>query len=631
MTQNPPQLYLGDNYNSETGEPLAEIPSIKTLGEILPETESKIKEFFPDGGIYTGVIERVFYYRRVNKSVNRRNRGSYVDETVYDEAFSYFWVDLRDSDGNVHYFSVDAEDEIFKNLKKGDILTAVCFRGVTLNYKVEGVEAQNTVNHNLMVCAAVVYNGNKSISYINPQYIPKESSAAPLSLSAGLLAFIGGWIWEEILIGFACGAVAALVAYPIDLIRNKKQFERDEETFRIVKSIMKKLVRVSKRDLGYEFPARPKHRNDVICVKCDSRICATFTHCVYCGTNQASPDVEMARSPSASSPETAKVIEDYNDGPTNPSPHQEQILDEAISKDEASTAIPETQQPNISSKATPSANSVSAIEDALLAEFTLDYQQEYTHKAAIFFNEQGIVNATCIMAKVLDRHNDVDVSSRSNVQNGTYFVDIYRNYSDGSSRYDRTELRGSITTTNTRTSTMNSLFVLQLEEGKVIHTQLPNDMAADLDVGDWFVLAESTVDLDQQIINREFAINLTKDKEYPCSNFEKYKGPTGFKAWLSMFFLVAVLNLINLKDITYWVEGKLRNTGLSKFASEYGIDSFFPIIIYMIISVFVLFRTISLRKENRRNRQKVMAPLKELIGSLQAKSQEVKATIKQIS
>jgi hypothetical protein len=98
-----------------------------------------------------------------------------------------------------------------------------------------------------------------------------------------------------------------------------------------------------------------------------------------------------------------------------------------------------------------------------------------------------------------------------------------------------------------------------------------------------------------------------------------------------MFFLVAVLNLINLKDITYWVEGKLRNTGLSKFASEYGIDSFFPIIIYMIISVFVLFRTISLRKENRRNRQKVMAPLKELIGSLQAKSQEVKATIKQIS
>lgn len=606
MTQNPPKIYLGDKFNSDTGIPLAEIPSVKTLGEILPETETQMKESFPDGGVYTGVVDRVFYYRRHYRHVYKNRSGQFVDETVTNKTFSYFWIDLRDSAGNVHHFTVDAEDETFQNLKKGDILTAICFNCVSLKYKIEGAEAQNTVSHDLMVCAAIVHDDTKNIPYINPFYFPKKQSDFSFTIVAGFVGFIAGWIAEEIIVGLFFGAVAALAACPIDILREKKRFKESEETFNIIESIMEKLLSVSRRDLGYEFPARPRHRTDVICIDCDSRISATFSYCVYCGANQTSPDIATA----------------------NLSPDHSQKTLASIESDDVTT---EMQLTKASSKDTASTNSVSVIEDALLEEFTIDYEQEYTQKTRFFFDEQAMVKVTCIMAKVLDRHNEVDVSHFSNRINGTYCVDIYRNYSDGSKEYDRSETRGYITTTNTRSSNMNTLFVLQLEGGKVIHTQLPDDMSADLDVGDWFVLAESTVEFNHQLSNREFAINLNKNKEYPCSHFEEYSEPTLFKEWSYTFVLIMAVSFVYKRDITYWMREKLSNTGLSKLANTIGFDSFFPIIIFLVLSIFVLFRTLSVRKQNRRNRQKVMVPLKELIGSLQAKTEQVKSTIKRIS
>ncbi|WP_334013773.1 hypothetical protein [Alteromonas sp. S167] len=627
MTHLSKKIFIGDRFNSDTGEPLQEIPSIKTYAEIQPATYAELKERFPDGAIHSGVIDHVFYYRRCYKHTKRNHGSTYVDKTITSTTHSYFWVGLKDHEGNMHHFSIDAEDEVFTNLKKGDIFTVICFQGVYLNHAIEGKEAQNIVTNNLMNCAAITYKNNKRVSYINPHYVPEMSGAAPVALIVSVLAFITGWILEEFLIGIACGAVAGLIAYPLDLFNNRRQFEKSEETFGAIKSIMAKLRRVSKRDLGYEYLSRLKHRSDVICGECDSRISASLFYCVYCGANQAPSDEEGTNNsyppPSLiglkinESNDNELVIPDCNSC--------SEIKNESENEHSSSTRTSEPE------KSTSDANSISAIEDSLLREFTLNYQKEYIHKAALYFNTRNTVHITCIMAKVLDRHNEVEVSNQSTFENNSYFVDVYRNYSDGSSRYDRTELRGSLTTTNSRSSTMKTLFVLQLEGGKVIHTHLPDDMSADLNVDDWFVLAESTVDFDEPLSNREFAINLTKGKEYSSSSFVKYSGPLAFQLWLYLFVFVSVLNFKYQEPIGYWMQNKLIGTGLRELTSTYHIDTYFPIALFILTGIFLLLRTIRLRMENRRNRKKVMAPLRELINSLKEKAQEVEATIKRIS
>lgn len=587
MTQSPPKIYLGDKFNSNTGKPLATIPKVKTLDEIQPEAVTQLKKFFPDGAVYTGVVDRVFYYRRLNKSINGNIIVNYanktVNKTVTNEAFSYFWIDLRDSDGNVHHFSVNAEDEAFQNLKKGDILTAIFFESVTLSYKVERGEAQRIVSHDRMVCAAIVHDDTQNIPYIHPQYVPEERNEYTIALVAGFIGLIIGWFSLGFVMGFVVSAVAGFATCPIDIARNRKRFKENEEAFNAIESIVGQLATVSKRDLGYEFLKRPKHRADVICVECDSRISPTFSYCVYCGAKQTSSDAEVASTSSESSQKTLAAMESED-------------------------VTPEMQQAKASPQNTSSRNTISAIEDALLAEFTINYKKEYTQKANFFFEDKTMVNVTCIMAKVLDRHNEVDVSNSSNTVDNRYVVDIYRNYSDDLSLYDRSETRGLVTKTNTRSSKMNSLFVLQLEGGKVIQTQLPDDISADLDVGDWFVLAEYTAEFEHPLTNREFAMNINKDKQYRCSKFENYKAPTLFKEWFFTFVLIVAFNIYYKNDVGY-----------------------FPIIIFSIISIVGYFKSISVSEENRRNRQKVMAPLDDLISSLQAKTEEVKSTIRRIA
>jgi hypothetical protein len=588
----PTTIYATDTYCPSTGLRLNEKPSISSAEDVSPDAASNLKAIAPESQIITGHVSECIYYKRNLKKTKREIgfQRNYKNEfemnkdvkRVVDVTTSFWWVGLVDSNNDKHYFSVNAEGKVFSKLKKGDVMTVLFIDGITLTANIVGEKATDTVKNNRLVCACVLHKDEEQFTQIDSYYTPAKSNPI-ISLSFIIFAVvflsvmfaIGGP--EGTLVGGITGILSLLACVQVGSNRGDKQLEKDKQKLDELETIMKRLIKISKRDLGYHLIERPKEPNDVFCVECQSRIGAEHAFCAVCGAQQS---------------------------------------------------IPEQLEPQESSVKT----NVISLEQDLLSKYTFIYKGQYCHKATLFLNTKANVTMSGYMAKVIYLENEVNITDNTSVKGQQWqnHIDMFSK----STGYNRTDIEFHDTRriTRTRTSDLTAKFILQMSDGRIVEGVLPSDMVSDLEMGDWFIVAETIVDLDEPIARREFAYNLSKGKEYTADTFETYSPPIGIDRWLVLLGFALGLNFLFSAKIFDWLAPYLGgDAGLVGLIDNYKAGDYLIITAFMIISIFWLFRTAVLVGKNKRAKRELLAPLKKKIKEIRAKLPDIKQSIERLS
>ena len=499
-------IFHGDNFCPDCGETLTTTPQKYSVEEVFPTILDDVRKYYTEAEAKTGRVLESRLYKRLSKTSSQNLE------------YSYWWLRLETNDGTIIETSISAEHKYTSSIGRGDILTLYYPTTMNLLYK-KSRDAKKFVKDNQSVPCVVVH-GDKGQCYTVENLYPKPEKKSPwLWIVAGVLAAIlmfnashttTGSVWLTSL-------VVAIVVLLLENNRNKKKFAFEEAKDEALNASFKKLLKVTKEQLGYSNIERNKKSSDIICIQCNARLPEDIGYCTCCGnanTTKYPPDTSLQN-----------VNSKFNQ--MNPTPPTL----------EATGLYQENDAQELSKvHSSPSSVSVSDIQQRLHEVYSYHSLDNYTHHYALKDARQGKLSNEFILARVSSLSLKADVSDVTHQTTTTTETKHYRGNNYQYSTYDTQS-----SSHRNRSSTLKGKVLLEYVSGKTVTFTLSEDVLGDIDVDDWIAIADSYVEFeDQSKYYFEYAYNITKDKEYFDSSFANYSDIRGGNIWWSWNILFVV-------------------------------------------------------------------------------------------
>ncbi|KAF7774139.1 hypothetical protein PCIT_a0538 [Pseudoalteromonas citrea] len=461
-------VFVGDNFCSHCGDKVRNTTHYSTLFDILPEQKSLLEKHYESDIVFTGeVISTLLYQRKVLCNVENKSHMNSRDET-----YSYWWLELKNKDGDVLTFSVSAETKGIHTIKKGDVFSVVSPYWSTLNAQVDDTPANNRITNNDKP-PCIIFHGRPRQSAENcDQYLvnhirePKfgtlfvpETLAAWVAIMATSMSFIRSptqFIW---CLSLATSGVLLKLIHRY--FTQRKIFKARMIRFKALSEFINKVAPTSAAQLGYEFEIRPIIDSDLICIGCNSTISENAIYCFQCGSH-AAPNV------------------------------QDTAVDEDVM---------------------PQKTTVSELKNALMQRYKVNYSEKYTHRNVLRSNQVGEVEFNFMLGKVVSKDVEVTVSTKK-INTG---INSYKDKND-ITQYSSVHQ-------TLRKSTMHGPVQIECSDGNIHTYYFDSDMLGSINEGDWISYGESVATLnDETFIFREYTYNITQDIEYARNRFSRFSG-----------------------------------------------------------------------------------------------------------
>lgn len=463
-------IYANDHYCCDCGDILTQKRELLTAEDIHPQLLDEVKQQSPDSEVITGVIKSMYYYKR--RYVSR------TDNMLY----GFWWLAVEDKNGLVHEFNIDAEKDVLANLKKGDVISAFQTKPLVLTYSFASNDAKDVVKNNRFIPIV--------IAHLEQSQYRCWDKTIDRNYTGGTVAWL---VVSLIMLGCLLGFTpltflpAAMVTLPVliglfmyEYKYHKKAKARKEAHYDAIFAASETLLSTSKYQLGYHLQMREPAKSDVICFSCQQRISQDVAHCYCCGAKQAVLDVP-----------TASTDED------------EATLVGATKNEAATLTKPVT---------------IADLEQALMLEYSGDYQTDYMHKNVLGRDEKGHIFHRAILGKVIDKdqrsntqqtQQAITTTETTRVYRGGHHVNTYEEKTTEIHRQRNTTLKGEI--------------MLETSDGSPYVFYAGEDLLGSVDVGDWLFYAYSQVDTTRyNSYYREYAYNISKDRCYSTNTVTNF-------------------------------------------------------------------------------------------------------------
>ncbi|KFZ39039.1 hypothetical protein HR45_01180 [Shewanella mangrovi] len=546
-------IFSNDKFCGHCGDSVAnDSLKVKGIEQVSPEVMQQLRSVYPNARVVSGKVVSTYYYKR--KFVNNNNNLIY----------GYWWIELQDENGNIEATSIEAEDEFFNSIQKGDVLTVLYPTSFTLAYRIADSDARKVVKHNNTAPCVINHLPTQQRSIRGRELDPPARKTASIWFWLWVTISSVAYFWlnlgpVEYAIG--AGAIAALICYLIERKRNQTKYEAGQHRFTVLKQSMQQLLSISREDLGYHLQQRPNQASDVICFSCNSRIPQAVNYCVSCGVDQ------------------------------------------------------QAQRDNLSS--------IVEQETELMREYGLKYKEAYIHKNVMSADQHGTVAIRCFMAKVLSKEVESDVSDVSITTTSTTTTDHYYG-----SRYSHSTSSTSTRTDRNRDTGISGEVEMLSEDGSRITWQFSEEVLGDLDVGDWVYFSYSDVNIgDTKQYNRECGINITKNREYSPRTFAGFGGFTGQGLWwvLAIFFAAWTYSdfrapLFPLLDLTY-------NSVTAHLYQQRWFVKCLPLLIFGVFNLYLMLHSYIYSRRNHQRQQQVLAAMHDKVAAVRTNLKAIQAKI----
>lgn len=527
--------------------------AVKGIESLNPEIMENLRTVYPDAKIISGKVKSTYYYKRTFKSSNN------------NLTYGYWWIELEDEQGNTECTSIEAEDEFFNSIKKGDVLTLLSPVGYQLNYKIADSNARKIVKNNSMPLCVINHLPTEQRSIRDSALDPPSWKTSWIWTLVWIVVALGlnyGLDLREPLIGAGAGAIAALACYLWERRRNKARYEQGQHRFEVLKKTIKALLRVSRNDLGYHLQSRPTLDTDINCSGCHSRIPGSHSFCVKCGL-------------------------DIN-----------------------------TEQGSV--------QSIAELESALMSEYSLSYTEDYLHKNLLSASPKGQVEIQGFMAKVLSKDVESDVSDVSVTTTQTTRTDHYYGNRFSHSSYDTKS-----STHRTRQSGITGNVWLLREDGEKVKWEFSEQVLGDLDIGDWLFFSYSDVNIgNRNDYNRECAINITKDRTYSTSSFQGIGGLGNQLLWWLLAGVFAMWFFTEYREPQYALRDMMKNTSAAPIFDDRVIINYTPLILFGLLNIYFLIHGSVCSSRNKKRQVEILKPMRETIAKLRANLTAIQEQVK---
>ncbi|OLQ94568.1 hypothetical protein BIY21_08785 [Vibrio ponticus] len=565
-------IFHGDIYCADCGEVLTDIPEKHSVEDIYPNIFDDVRKYYKDVEAKTGRVLESRLYKRFSKTSSQNLE------------YSYWWVKLETNQGEIIETSISAEHKYTASVGRGDILTLYYPTTMSLLYK-QSRESKSFVKNNQSAPCVVVHD-NEGQRYTVENLYPAPSKKSPwLWIVAGILTALplfsapgssanSAWIVT---------VAVALVALFLEIKRNKKKFEIATAKHEALNASFKKLLDVTKYQLGYNNIERHKQPSDVICIQCNARLPENTAYCVCCGNQSA-----VKPSPALTSHQLSGSDFGYI-GSVDP------MLE------------PNNSDPNITQHAVtqtssePTSISVSDIQQRLDEIYSYYSQNTYTHYYVLHSARQGKVSNEFILARVKSLSLNADVSD---ITRRTTTTTETKHYRGGNYQYSTYDTEHS--SYRNRSSTLKGKVLLEYVSGQTVTFTLSEDILGDVDVGDWLAIADSYLEFeDQNYYCFEYAYNITKDKEYSDKSFVNYSDVRGSNAWWGW----------NLLFFIGFIAGAFSDSDALISMSAIG---------FTLFNVYAICKLCISSRKNKRQRKALLKPLQAKVAGFKESLRQLK-------
>ncbi|MCH1926613.1 hypothetical protein L9G74_17480 [Shewanella sp. C32] len=550
-------IFSNDKYCGHCGDPV-ESSHLRAKGieQVEPQAMQELRNVYPNARVVSGKVVSTFYYKR--KFVNNNNNLQY----------GFWWIELQDENGNIETTSIEAEDEFFTSIKKGDVLTLLYPTNFFLTHKIADSAARQIVKHNNTALCVINHLPEQQRSIRGGALNPSAKGTAWLWFFAWIAVAAAAYFGlhmrpAENAIG--AGAVAALLCYLWERGRNRKKYEAGQHRFNVLKASMKQMLGVSRDDLGYQHAERPTHASDVICFGCQKRIPGSLQYCVSCGSDQQSQR------------------------------HSDQ----------------------------PSGN-IAEQESALMQQYSMSYKEDYLHKNLMSADQKGTVAIKCFLAKVISRDVAADVSDVSVTTTTTETTDHYYG-----NRYSHSTSNTRTRTDRTRDTGISGEVWLERANGERVKWQFSEQVLGDLDIGDWVFFSYSDVNVgDRSSFNRECGINISKDRQYSPKSFAGFGGFTGQGLWWVMAIFFGAWTYSDYRAPFFPLLDLTANDFTLPLYRQHWLIDFLPMMLFGVINIYLMIHGYLYSKRNAKRQKQLLQPMRDAIAKVQNDLAAIRQQIK---
>ncbi|MEI5637661.1 MULTISPECIES: hypothetical protein [unclassified Pseudoalteromonas] len=547
-------IYINESYCGHCGETLPEEIKLTSVAELLPEVIKNIKGYYPDFQSITGTVLSTYLYKR--RYTNGNN----------DLTYSYWWVELEDREGLRYHTSVSAEDEFFRDIKRGDVLTLVQPAPYSLNYPVVGKQAQTTVNNSSSPGAVINHMEEMQKYQLQSAFQPEPQSTSFLwLLLSGIMFFClygTGLLAPQL--AAILSAVCAVGVYLFESNSRKKSYQKRVEKYNALVDSLSQMLQVSRDELGYHLAHRSVAESDIFCFSCHKRIPDTLSFCPGCGESIAN------------------------------------------SRD---------------------AGNAKELEQKLMEQFSMAYDEPYVHRNALYSNSKGDVLCRMFLGRVVAKPLDANVSDVETLTTTTIRTDHYRGgYFNHSSYETETERHRQ------RDSNISGQLMVQIAGDEIAEFTFAEDVIGVCDIGDWVVFAYATPQLNHDSrLCREYIYNISKEQHCSTNSFIHHS----FTASLGVWFTLAVVALVSNFVLTLPDYAGLLNTLyhpiLDPVYQVPWIIENVPLAVFALLSAIWAVQGSIYIVTNKRKRKKILAPLRAKLNKFEQSIEEVITTIKKLN
>lgn len=564
-------VFHGDKYCADCGEVLSSVPKKHSVEDVCPDIFDEVRQYYKEAEAKTGRVLESRLYKRFSKNSSQNLE------------YSYWWIKLETNQGEIIETSISAEHKYTASISRGDILTLYYPTTMNLLYK-KSRDAKKFVKDDQAVPCVVVHSDDGQCYTVENLYPSPSKKTAWLWIIAGILSAIP--LFNASRSGsepaWVISIAVALIVLFLELKRNKKKFALATAQHEALNASFKKLLEVTKYQLGYNNIERPKQSSDVICIQCNTRLPENSGYCICCGNQNAVQEPPAITAQRASSAEFAAI------GSVEPIHEASNTKHEVAQREHEQVA------------STPTSVSVSDIQRRLDEIYSYYSQGQYIHHYALSGARHWTLTNEFILARVQSKSVNADVSDVTHHTTTTTETKHYRGNNYQYSTYDKEH-----SSYRNRSSTLKGKVILEYVSGKTETFTLSEDILGDVDVGDWLAIADSYLDCeDNYHYYFEYAYNISKDKEYNDRSFANYSDVQGTNAWWGwniLFFIAGITGVfVNLEVLIS-----------------------ISIIGAILFNVFALCKRITSSFKNKRQRKTLLKPLQVRVSEFKDSLQQL--------
>ncbi|MCF6442512.1 hypothetical protein L1077_24085 [Pseudoalteromonas luteoviolacea] len=184
-----------------------------------------IREVHPNTECITGEIISLYYYKRqFNKKEEKKTQS-------FD--YAYWWVEVKDENGNIIQTSISSESDLLQNLKKGDLISLISLLDTQLTYDIVTSEARNLVTNN-SIAEVTVIHGKKSNQWImNNTAYPHPGWSKPCFFTFGLLLMLFSFFEQNHKL-IMYGMILTPIVFLIECLFSFKSYNKEKSAYKLV-------------------------------------------------------------------------------------------------------------------------------------------------------------------------------------------------------------------------------------------------------------------------------------------------------------------------------------------------------------------------------------------------------------